>query len=51
MLKSSLYNQNYAHILLKRAITGVGQDTDVAAIPANRNEKEVVFKNCTRFTD
>ena len=51
MLKSSLCTQNYAHILLKRTITGVGHDIDVAAIAANRNDKEVVFKNCTRFTD
>ena len=48
-LKSNLCNYNDACILAKGTIT-------VASVPPpavnpNKNDKEVVFKNCSQFTD
>ena len=48
MLKSSLCNYSDASIAVKGTIAI--PNTQAAAAPNNRN-KEVVFKNCTSFTD
>ena len=48
ILKSSLYDYSDVYILVKGAITI--PPVPARAIPGN-NDKEVVFKNCTPFTD
>ena len=45
MLKLSLCDYNDAYILVKRTVTVVRQGADVAAIAADRNIKQVIFKN------
>lgn len=49
--KFSLCNYSDAHILVKRVITAVGQETEVEAIAASRNDKKVIFENCAWFPD
>ena len=49
MLKSSLCHYSNSYILVKRTII-VGPGADVAAIVENRNNKQVIFKNCAPFT-
>ena len=44
MLKLSLYDYSDAYILAKETITVVGQWADAAAIAADRNDKDVIFK-------
>ena len=39
------------HILVKETITLVGQGADTAATEANRNNKQVIFKNSAPLTD
>ena len=51
MLKSTLCDYNDAYILLKGTITVLGQGADAAAIAAGRINREVIFKNCSPFTD
>ena len=48
MLKSSLCDYSDAYILVKGTITVNNTGTDAA--PNNRN-KNVIFKNCARFTN
>ena len=50
MLKSSLCDYRDAYILVKGTIKLVGKGPDAATIAANRNDKEVIFKNCVLFT-
>ena len=45
MLKSSLRDYSDACILLKRTITNVGAGENTADRPADRINKQVVFKN------
>ena len=49
MLNASLCDYSDAYILAKEAISVVGQGTDVSAITADRNDKQVAFKNCALF--
>lgn len=51
MLKPRLYNYSDWHILQNGAITVAGQETDVAAIRVDRNNKQVVFKTFPPFVD
>ena len=51
MLKSSLCDYSDSWILVKGTITLVGQAADSAAIQADRNNKQVIFKNFELFTD
>ena len=39
------------YILVSGIITVVGEGTDNEAKPADRNNKQVIFKNCTLFID
>ena len=39
------------YILIKGAITVVGKREDSAAIAADRNNKQVTFKNCALITN
>ena len=47
MLKSSLCNHFDAYVLIKGTITVVVQAADTAKIAADKNNKKVIFKNCT----
>ena len=49
MLNASLCDQSDKYILLIRRITVVGQGANNAAIAADINDKEVVFKTCASF--
>ena len=49
-LKSNLCDYSDAYKLVKRNLTVVGQGNDAAAIAAERNNKQVIFKNCAPFT-
>ena len=49
MLRSSLYDYGDVYILVKGTMT-IAPALPPAAEPSN-NDKEVVFKNCTPFTD
>ena len=51
MLKSSLCDYRDAYILVSGTITVVGAGADVVAIVADRDNKQVLFKNCAPFTD
>ena len=51
MLKSSLCDYSDVYILAKRTTTAIGQRADAAAIVVDRNDKEVIFKNCAPLTD
>ena len=51
MLQSSLCDYGNVYILVKGTITLVGQGATEAAIQANRNNEQVIFKNCAPFTD
>ena len=50
MLKANLCDYSDAYILVKETTTVVGQRANDAAIAADRNNKEVIFKNCTSFS-
>ena len=49
MLTASLCDYNDAYILAEGRITVFEQGADASAIAADRNDKEVVFKNCVPF--
>ena len=49
MLTASLCDDNDAYILAEGRITVVEQGANASAIAADRNDKEVVFKNCVPF--
>ena len=51
MLKSGLCDYRDAYILVSGTITVVGAGADVVAIAADRDNKQVLFKNCAPFTD
>ena len=54
MLKASLRDYSDANILVKGTITvarHVGEAAPVTAVTADRNKKNVIFKNCAPFTD
>ena len=51
MLKSSLCDYTDAWILVSGSITIVGAEADDAAIAADGNIKQAVFKNCAPFTE
>ena len=51
MLKSSLYDYSDPYILVSGTITVFGAGADDAAIAADRNNKQTIFKNCAPFTD
>ena len=50
MLKPSFCDQNHTYILVK-TITVVGEVASAAAVAADRNDKQVMFKNCAPYTD
>ena len=50
MLKASLCDYSDAYILVKETTTVVGQRANDAAIAADRNNNEVIFKNSTSFS-
>ena len=49
MWKSSLYDYNDSHILVKGRITITGAGADAAARQADERNKGVTFKNCAPF--
>ena len=49
MLDAVLCDYSDAYILVEGRITVVGQGADGAANTSERNNKKVVFKNCTPF--
>ena len=49
MLNASLCDYSDAYILVEEQITVVGQGANAAATAADRNDKEVVSKNCPPF--
>ena len=49
MLNASLCNYSGVYILLDERITVVGQGEDYVTIAADRNNKEIIFKNCPSF--
>ena len=49
MLNASFCNYRDAYILVEGRITVVGQGANAAATSADRNDNEVVFKNCAPF--
>ena len=51
MLQSSLCDYSDAYILVSGTITLVAAGAEAAAIAADRNKKQAVFKNCSPFTD
>ena len=51
MLKSSLWDYSDVYILVKGTITVVGQRADTAVIAPDRNDKEVILKNCAMFSN
>ena len=51
MFKSSLCDCGDAYILVKKTISVIGQGTITAAVATDRNNKQVLFKNCAPFTD
>ena len=44
MLKSSLCDYSDAYILVRRNLTVVGAGADAAAIAADRNNKQAIYK-------
>ena len=46
MIKSNLCDYSDAYILVKGSITFVGQGAHTAAIVNDRNNKNVILKNC-----
>ena len=51
MLKSSASDYSDAYILVKGTITVAGKEVDVTATATDRNEKQVIFRNCASFND
>ena len=51
MLKSSLWDCSDACILVRGTITVIADGANAAATAADRNNKQVIFKNCAPFTD
>ena len=51
MLKSSFCEYNDAYVLVKGNIAITGSGADVAAKQAGKRDKEVIFKNCSPFTN
>ena len=51
MSMSILCDYSDACILVKEAITLIGQGADAAAIQADRNNKKVIFKNSVLSTE
>ena len=51
MIKSSLCDYSDAYILVSETITVVGGGADYAAIAADRNNKQAIFKSCAPFID
>ena len=51
MLKPSFCDQNHTYILVKETITVVGEVASAAAVAADRNDKQVMFKNCAPYAD
>ena len=49
MLNASLCDYSNSYILVEGRITVAGQGANVAVIATDRNDKEVVFKNCAPF--
>ena len=50
LLKSNFRDYSNAYILVKGTVTDVGQETNVAATSDDRNDKQLLFKNCAPFT-
>ena len=51
MLRSSLCNYSNAYTLVKGSITAAGPEAAAIARQADRNDKQIMFKNCPTFTD
>ena len=50
LLKSNFRDYSNAYILVKRTVTDVGQEANAAATSDDRNDKQLLFKNCAPFT-
>ena len=50
MLNTNLCHFSDVYILVRGKVTAVWQGVNGTAIAADRNDKEVVFKNCAPFT-
>ena len=50
MLNTNLCDFSDVYLLVRGKVTIVGQGVNGTAIAADRNDKEVVFKNCAPFT-
>ena len=51
MLKSGLYDYTDAYIIVKGRVTITWAGVDADERQANEGSKEVIFKNCSPFTD
>ena len=51
MLMLSLCDYSDAYLLVKETISPIGQGATDAAIQADRNNKQVIFKKSAPFTD
>ena len=51
MCKSSICDYSDVYIFVKWTIIVVGHGADAAAIAADRNDNQVILKNCAPFTD
>lgn len=51
MLKSSSCNYSDLSILVKGTKADIGQGADTTEIVANKNNKQLIIKNCNPFTD
>ena len=51
MLKSSLFDNSNAYILVKGKISITGAGDDAAARQADERDKGIAFKNCAPFTN
>ena len=51
MLRSSLCGYSHSYILVKGDITVVGAEATAQARQGDRNNKQLIIKNCAPFTD
>ena len=51
MLKSGLRECSDAYMLVKGTITVSGSEVDAEVVEADRNNKQVIFKSCSLFTN
>ena len=51
MLNSRLCDYSFAYIIVKVTLKFVGEVADTAVRAANKNNKQVIFKNCPLYID